>query len=107
MADVVKGDPILASDINAKLDKTALVTFASEVDVKINTTNTNVTNLTNRVSTAETKLTTLETKANTNSTNISTINSRFSKLVFVGTDAQWNALSDTEKANYILRGIPL
>lgn len=34
------------------------------------------------------------------------VDEKFNKLIFVGTSAQWNALSATERAKYILRGVP-
>lgn len=34
------------------------------------------------------------------------IDDKFEKIIFVGTDAQWNALSANERNKYIMRGIP-
>lgn len=36
----------------------------------------------------------------------SAVDDKFAHVIFVGTDAQWNALSATEKAKYIMRGVP-
>lgn len=65
MANVSKGQTILATHINDKVDNDALVEFGKAVDLK------------------------------------------FSKVIFVGTEEQWNALGSTEQKKYILRAVPL
>lgn len=34
------------------------------------------------------------------------LDDKFSHIVFVGTETEWNSLSSTEKNKYILRGVP-
>lgn len=65
MANVSKGETILATHINGKLDSEAFIEFSKAVDQK------------------------------------------FEKVIFVGTEEQWNALGSTEQKKYILRAVPL
>lgn len=35
------------------------------------------------------------------------LDDKFAHIIYVGTEAQWNALSAAEKAKYQMRGVPL
>lgn len=79
---VQPGQAITADEMNSKCTYDDLSVIATSMDSKLETTNTSLVSLE------------------------ASVNNQFNNLVFVGTDAQWEALSSAEQSKYILRGVP-
>lgn len=82
---VQPGQAITADEMNSKSTYDDLSTLASSMDAKLENTNTYLDILLR---------------------GIIEVSDLLDNLVFVGTDAQWEALSSDEKSKYILRGVP-